>query len=188
MSKQPKTAGPEYDPAVDVGALHGWDRNPRKNDAAVPLVAESIRTLGWGAPILARRNGEVIAGHTRLRAAELLGMATVPVRYIDVDERTAHALALADNKLGEKAQWDDAVLDSLLADLGQDFDITTLGFDSNDKSKVSDVADVLDTMNAEEPQFFISVRGRLRVQPDALAIIQRALEDLGDVSVQTGVV
>jgi ParB-like chromosome segregation protein Spo0J len=42
-------------------------------------VAASIRRFGWQQPIVARRTGEVIAGNTRLKAAQQLGMAKVPV-------------------------------------------------------------------------------------------------------------
>ncbi|MBK9386433.1 MAG: ParB N-terminal domain-containing protein [Planctomycetes bacterium] len=53
--------------------------NPRLNDEAVPHVAASIKRFGWQVPIVAKRSGEVVAGHTRLRAAEQLGHARVPV-------------------------------------------------------------------------------------------------------------
>lgn len=103
---------------VSPSALVGWARNPRKNADAVAGVMESIRRFGFGAPIVARRadNG-VIAGHTRLAAAKKLGLAEVPVRYLDVSEDEAHALALADNKLGERAEWDAAILAEVLGDL-----------------------------------------------------------------------
>ena len=47
--------------------------NPRLNDAAVGPVAASLRRFGWQQPIVARPSGEVVAGHTRLRAAQELG-------------------------------------------------------------------------------------------------------------------
>jgi hypothetical protein len=62
-----KLAAAEY---VPVEALRPWVKNPRRNDPAVAAVTDSIKRFGFGAPILARReNGEVIAGHTRLKAA-----------------------------------------------------------------------------------------------------------------------
>lgn len=101
---------------VPRDALHAWEGNPRQNSAAVQKVVESIRKFGFGAPILARReNGEVIAGHTRLEAAALLGLEKVPVRYLDLSEKEAHLLALADNKLNEVAVWDEAALAEILA-------------------------------------------------------------------------
>ncbi len=102
---------------VPIAELQPWDKNPRKNDGAVAKVADSIRRFGFGAPILARRNGEVIAGHTRLKAALKLGLDRVPVRYLDLDPADARLLALADNKLAEIAEWDEALLAELLKDL-----------------------------------------------------------------------
>ena len=49
--------------------------NPRVNDAAVPHVVASIRRFGWQQPVVARRSGEVVAGNTRLKAAQELGIA-----------------------------------------------------------------------------------------------------------------
>jgi len=144
-----KHTGTETDPAavwVPVAKLKAWAKNPRKNDKAVEKVAESIRTFGFGAPLLARKaNGELIAGHTRLRAAVSLGLDVVPVRYLDLDESKAHLLALADNKLGEIAQWDDALLGSVLADLkAEGAALETSGFADRELAKLVTEASALD--------------------------------------------
>ena len=102
---------------VSVKELLPWVKNPRKNDHAVKKIAESIRRFGFASPIIARReNGEVIAGHTRLKAAKQLGLQEVPVRYLDISEREAHLLALADNKLGEVSEWDEQELSKMLSE------------------------------------------------------------------------
>lgn len=81
-----------------IKALQPWSANPRDNKAAIDEVAKSIRRFGWGAPIVAnKRNGEIIAGHTRYAAAQKLKLEQVPVRWLDLDPADAHALALADN-------------------------------------------------------------------------------------------
>lgn len=114
-------SGSAEEPAAEwvaIELLVPWVKNPRRNDDAVKRVADSLRRFGFGAPIVARReNHEIIAGHTRVKAARLLGMKRVPVRYLNLDERQAHLLALADNKLGEVAEWDDAALGELLSEL-----------------------------------------------------------------------
>lgn len=96
---------------VKIDDLKPWDDNPRNNQHAIEKVAQSIKRFGFGAPIIARKeDGEVIAGHTRLEAAKHLKLKEVPVRFLDLDPVDAHLLALADNKLGEVAEWDDLKL------------------------------------------------------------------------------
>ena len=113
-----------------------WDKNPRKNDDAVDSVAESIRRFGFGAPIVAnRRDGTIIAGHTRLRAAVKLGLAEVPVRFLDLAPEDAHALSLADNRLGEIATWDDAALAEIIGGISA-ADIQMVGFTDDDVKRV----------------------------------------------------
>ena len=115
---------------VDIGLLKAWDKNPRRNSGAVAPVAESIKRFGFANPILARRaDGEVIAGHTRLLAAESLGLTKVPVRWMDLDPADAHLLAIADNKLGEIAEWDDVLLGQELSNFSFD-EAALAGFDS----------------------------------------------------------
>jgi DNA modification methylase len=112
---------PSSEPAaawIPINKLRPWKDNPRKNDPAVDTVAESIKRFGFGAPIIARlADGEVIAGHTRLKAAIKLGLQEVPVRFLDLDPADAHLLALADNKTSQIAEWDDDALARILAEL-----------------------------------------------------------------------
>ena len=115
---------------VLIDKLSEWKHNPRNNASAIASVAKSIRRFGWGSPIVAnKRDGQIIAGHTRFAAAQRLKLDRVPVRWLDLDPVDAHALALADNRIGEIATWDDAALadvlrsikaqdESVLADLG----------------------------------------------------------------------
>jgi len=121
---------------VDVTDLLPWEQNPRKNDENVLRVMESIKKFGFSAPIVARKaNGEVIAGHTRLKAAQALGMTKVPVRYLDINSKDAHLLALADNRLNELAPWDLAELKDILSVYGLD-DAAAAGWNSNDLERL----------------------------------------------------
>jgi len=105
---------------VDIEDLVPWTENPRDNDHAVDEVAKSLERFGWGAVIIARReNGRVIAGHTRLKAAIKLGHEKVPVRFVDITEHESRALALADNRLGELANWSQD-LSKILSELDKD--------------------------------------------------------------------
>jgi DNA modification methylase len=117
---------------VPIAELHPWIGNPRKNSDAIKAVADSIRKFGFGAPLVVRQaNRQLIAGHTRLLAARRIGLTHVPVRYLDLSEHDAQLLALADNKLGELAEWDDGMLARILSELkGADADLAATGFDA----------------------------------------------------------
>jgi DNA methylase/ParB-like nuclease domain len=97
--------------------LRPWAGNPRDNDGEpVDAVAASIKRFGFGAVIVARaKTHEIIAGHTRWKAAKQLKLDRVPVRLLDISEREARLLALADNRLGEFAEWKPPELRELLA-------------------------------------------------------------------------
>ena len=132
---------------VPIASLAPWPGNPRHNDGApVEAVVDSIRRFGFGSPILARREtGEIIAGHTRVKAARVLGLTEVPVRYMDLDENEAHALALADNRVGELATWDDEGLASVLAELRDaGTEIGGLGWDEGNLKAILDTVGVDD--------------------------------------------
>lgn len=136
-----------------IDNLTPWEQNPRHNDHAVEHVARSIERFGWGAPILARRSdGVIIAGHTRYKAAQKLGMDKVLVRYMDLDPAQSAALALADNKLNELADWDDQGVNEILQDLAdQSFDLSGLGWEDGELDAIlaSDPFDVIDVADSE---------------------------------------
>src|SRR5207248_6709280 len=100
------------------------------SDAQVAEIAGSIRTFGFTNPILAGDDGDVIAGHGRLAAARLLGLAEVPVISLrglsDVQRRQ---LMLADNRIALNAGWDAEMLNLELQELSvMGADLAVLGF------------------------------------------------------------
>lgn len=137
---------------VLVNDLIPWEENPRINDHAVSNVAQSIKRFGFGAPIVARKEGMVIiAGHTRWKAAVSLGLDRVPVRLLDVDEDEARALALADNRLGQIAEWSQTLSD-ILGDLQEKgFDLSgPLGFTVDEIEALLDANSFMDLDFDEE--------------------------------------
>ena len=108
-----------------------YDRNPRIiPQAAVDAVARSIQAFGFRQPIVVDGNGVILAGHTRYKAAQQLGMAEVPVVWqTDITDIQARGYRIADNKVAELSAWDRDALDAEvreLADLG-DIDICAVG-------------------------------------------------------------
>lgn len=112
-----------------IGKVKPYEKNPRNNDGAVDAVAASIREFGFKQPIVVDRDGVIIVGHTRLKAAKKLGMKEVPVLVADdLTEEQVKAYRLADNKTGELAEWDMQMLSEELA--GISMDMSSFGFEN----------------------------------------------------------
>ena len=124
MSKAPPTAAPTADRQLEVvykplAELSPDPRNARTHSKRqVAQIADSIRAFGFTNPILADPEGNLIAGHGRLRAARELDLDTVPVITLDgLSEPQKKALRLADNKIALNAGWDTEILKLELAEL-----------------------------------------------------------------------
>jgi DNA modification methylase len=117
---------------VPIDRLFCSPANPRRNDAAVPHVAASIRRFGWQQPVVARRTGEVIAGNTRLKAAQSLGMTEVPVWWFDGSDLDALAFGITDNKSHSWSDWDEPVLAKLLEQLRAEDSLEGVGYSTDD--------------------------------------------------------
>lgn len=98
--------------------LTPYARNPRLNDEAVNGVAASIKEFGFLRPIVIDADNVIVAGHTRLKAAQKLKLETVPcVRAKDLTDAQIKAYRLLDNKLAERASWEAELLRLELAEL-----------------------------------------------------------------------
>lgn len=113
--------------------LKPYENNPRVNDKAVDSVALSIEEFGFKVPIIIDRNGVIVAGHTRWKASKKLGLDSVPcIIADDLTDEQIKAFRLADNKIGELAEWDFTKLEEELleiADMDLDFSMSDFGFD-----------------------------------------------------------
>ena len=111
-----------------ISEIKPYENNPRNNDSAVDAVAASIREFGWQQPIVVDKDGVIIAGHTRYKAARKLGLTEVPVVVADnLTDEQVMAYRLADNKTGELAGWDFSALEEELAGLAE-IDMQQFGF------------------------------------------------------------
>lgn len=101
-----------------LAEIHPYERNPRKNDQAVDILAKSIAENGFNAPIVTDENGVILAGHTRYKAAKKLGLKAAPCVVITgLGENQKKAYRIADNKIGELAKWNFDELDAELGDI-----------------------------------------------------------------------
>ena len=118
----------------------------------VAQLVESIKQFGWTNPVLIDEKGEIIAGHGRVMAAEVLKMDSIPVIVLSglMDDQKK-AYRLADNRLPMNAGWDEDLLRMELSDLiNADFDVSLTGFSPTEIDEL--LTDVLPgTENEEEP-------------------------------------
>lgn len=126
-----------------IDELKPYLNNPRFNDDAVEYVANSIKEFGFKVPIIIDKNNEIVAGHTRYKASIELGLEEVPcIVADDLNEEQIKAFRLADNKVGEKAQWNFELLDEELANLDLDmeqFSFENIEFEENSKIKNTEI-------------------------------------------------
>ncbi|END9511894.1 ParB/Srx family N-terminal domain-containing protein [Escherichia albertii] len=131
---------------LPVGKLLRYAKNSRTHsDEQVDQLVNSIREFGFTNPVLIDEKNELIAGHGRLAAAEILEMDKVPaIRLSNLSEKQKKAYRIADNKLALNAGWDMQLLAEEVKELmDDDFDIDLLGF--ND-------AELDEMLSDEQPQ------------------------------------
>lgn len=118
-----------------------YENNPRRNDKAVEVVANSITEFGFKVPIIVDADMVIICGHTRRLAALMLGLDEVPVIVADdLTDEQIRAYRLADNRVAELAVWDEQLLKEELAKI-MGVDMSMMGFDN--KTIAGAVADAL---------------------------------------------
>lgn len=134
-----------------IAELIPYANNPRKNDAAVDIVARSISEFGFKIPVIVDKNNVIVCGHTRLKAAEKLGLQKVPcIKAGDLTPDQINAFRLADNKTSEYAEWDTEKLEAELRLI--QFDMTAFDFKLPEPELVEDDFDLEGALDEiEEP-------------------------------------
>lgn len=98
-----------------VSDLKQYEKNPRKNDAGVKYLANSIKEFGFKVPIVIDKDNVIVCGHTRYKAAKQLKLKEVPcIVATDLNEEQIKAFRLADNQVAGLATWDNELLDECL--------------------------------------------------------------------------
>jgi DNA modification methylase len=115
-----------------------YARNPRKNAGAVAKVAASIQEFGFRQPIVIDATGVIVVGHTRLLAAQQLGLEAVPVHVASsLTPAQAKAYRIMDNRSHEGSEWDEELLPLELGDLRDEgFDLDLTGFDAKELQRI----------------------------------------------------
>lgn len=138
---------------LSLGEIRPYENNPRNNDEAVDYVANSIKEFGFKVPIIIDENNVIVAGHTRLKAAEKLGLEKAPcIRADDLTEKQVKAFRLADNKVGEIATWDLEKLNIELENIN--LDMSEFGFEINiDEVELEEEKENPYTQKVDIPQY-----------------------------------
>jgi len=118
-----------------VASLVPYARNARRHRARqIAELADLIREYGWTIPVLIDEDGQIIAGHGRVLAAQQLDLVDIPVivarGWTDTQKR---AYRLADNEVAAHSDWNKELLRVELADLAQQaVDLSSIGFSAAD--------------------------------------------------------
>lgn len=179
-----------FAPVVEMRAAKDLKVNRRNarshSERQVQQIASSVREFGWLAPIVVDEEGTVLAGHGRLRAAQLLHMEAVPtiqVKHLTPERK--RAFMLADNRLAELAEWDEELLKVELKELSGldlEFNFEVTGFDTCDLDRLDapmvaqpPAAEVVPEMVRDRPS--VSSLGDLWQLGPHLLLCGSALED-----------
>ena len=141
----------EIDRVAPAELIPYYNNAKEHPDEQVKKIASSIKNYGWDQPIVVDGENEIIKGHGRLQAAELLGLSEVPIiRREDLTEAEAKASRIADNKTAESA-WIDDMLEAEVNVLAEDESINTdsLGFDDDELDSLISEASLGDEDIAE---------------------------------------
>ncbi len=140
----------------EIQNLVPYARNARTHSKRqIRQIADSIHTFGFTNPVLVNRSRMIIAGHGRVDAAKLLGMKSVPTICLEkLNEDEIRAYILADNRLAERAGWDNSILAIELqhltsADLA--FDVAITGFEVGEIDLILQEAAAAEEKEEEEP-------------------------------------
>src|SRR5574344_700581 len=137
-----------------LSEIKPYEKNPRKNDAAVEFVMNSIKEFGFKVPIVIDKDGVIVAGHTRYKASKKLKLTEVPcIIADDLTPEQIKAYRLADNRVAEKSEWDLDLLSGDLDDiLNSDKAQIDLELSLGDEEESEVVEDDFDAELPEEPK------------------------------------
>ena len=139
-----------HDELLPLAKIIPNPKNPNDHPKEqVKLLSEIINAQGWRAPItISTRSGFIVAGHGRLEAAYAMGASVAPVDYQNfASEAEEYAVLVADNRLAELSEINDAKLAGILSEIADtDVDLLLTGYDEED------FADLLLELQEEEEE------------------------------------
>ena len=88
-----------------ISEIKPYIRNPRKNDKTVDVLVKIIPQVGFNVPLVIDKNGVIVKGHSRFKAAIKLGMTELPCIVTEADEEAIKLDRIADNRVSEFSEW-----------------------------------------------------------------------------------
>jgi ParB-like chromosome segregation protein Spo0J len=185
--------------AVVVRKLVELKPNPRNarrhSEAQIAQLAGVMRRFGWTNPMLIDEDDYIIAGHARLLAGQSIALSEGPtITIARLSEREKRELMLADNRIQLNASWDADLLRAELMQLrGEGADLEGLGFADAEIDKLVPPAEAdpaieeIDISTVQD-RFWISVRGPLAQQAEALQRLKTLMAEVPGVSVELGTI
>jgi ParB-like chromosome segregation protein Spo0J len=166
----------------------------RHSEAQISQIAQAIERFGFIDKLAIRPNGQVIGGHARVEALKRLGREEVECRVIaGLTEAGYKALGLALNRIPENSRWDDEILRGVILEIQENGEnALSLGFTPNELSRILEEPDDLEVKEIEtgpvDDEFWISIRGPLAQQANALKALEAAMKPFADVTVEQGTI
>ncbi len=155
-----------------------YARNPRINDAAVDGVAASIKEFGFKVPIIIDAENVIVCGHTRLKAAQKLGLKVVPcIVADDLTPSQIKALRVAENRSHEASVWNEEMLIDEINQSGYSLDF--FSFELSDFAEREVVMQEWDLSETHD-ETVITIRGKLVDQAE----IRKRLKDIDGIEIK----
>ena len=139
--------------SVPIATLSQDPANARKHDDKnLEAIKASLRRFGQQKPIVVDSSNVVRAGNGTLAAATALGWESINVVQTNLQGSEATAYAIADNRTAELAEWDDAILESLLQELRLDNDKMLLDSTGFSQAEIEEMCSDVDA-----PEDFLEI-------------------------------
>lgn len=150
----------------NIDELVPYEKNPRINKEAIKYVKNSIKQFGFKNPVIIDKNNVIVCGHTRVDACKELKINEIPCIYADdLTDEQIKAFRLADNKVGEFAEWDFSLLDEELSDI-IDLDMSDLGSLNDEDIELDIEHETKENAESIETQHYL-VCGQYKIPIDA---------------------
>ena len=130
-----------------LNEIKPYFKNPRKNDKTVEMLVKVIPQVGFNVPILIDKDGVIVKGHARYKAAFKLGMEEVPCVVTNASAEQINLDRITDNRISELSEWMeeglmheldalDVKFDDILGDLDLKTDVIESTFDMTEFEEI----------------------------------------------------